>query len=180
MDKRFERILLHSTKILESTKSLEDILKTISIQTTLLLTADRTTLYVYDPIKKELFSKIAENLEIDEIRLNVGDGIAGFVAEKKKILNIKDAYSHPQFNPAFDEQTKYKTESLIAAPFLNIDNELVGVVQVLNKKEGNAFNDDDEKLLSIISKVSAIAIEQINFMKVIIYLESIARTFSTT
>ncbi len=159
MDKRLEQVLLHSTKILESTKSLEDILHTISTQTTLLLNADRTTLYVYDPIKKELFSKIAENLEIDQIRLNLGEGIAGFVAEQKEILNIEDAYRHPRFNPAFDEQTKYKTQTLIAAPLLNIDNELVGVVQVLNKKE-NAFNDDDIKLLKIISKVSAIAIEQ--------------------
>ncbi len=151
--------LLRMTRNLTSTHDLDTILDIISKESTALLNADRCTLFVYDPFKEELWSKIAQELEIDEIRLKVGEGIAGQVAQTKEVLNIKNAYKTDSFNPHIDELTGYETKSLLVSPLLNISQDLVGVIEVLNKKEG-VFTDRDEEFIGILSKISAIAIEQ--------------------
>ncbi|MDH4128313.1 MAG: ATP-binding protein [Spirochaetota bacterium] len=151
--------LLNFSRNLTSTHDLDAILKTISNETTSLLNADRCTLYVYDSIKEELWSKIAQGLEIDEIRLKIGVGIAGQVADMKTVINIEDAYDTAYFNPKIDELTGYLTKTLLVSPLLNISGELVGVIEVLNKIDG-VFTQRDEEFIQIISNISAIAIEQ--------------------
>ncbi len=151
-------LLILSEKII-STDDLNSILDTINTETTSILEAERCTLYVYDPYKDELWSKIAQELEIDEIRLKPGQGIAGEVAKTKEVLNIKNAYDHPSFNSRIDERTGYHTKTILVCPLLNISQELVGVIEVLNKKEGT-FTEWDEHFIKILSKISAIAIEQ--------------------
>ncbi len=151
--------LLRLTKNLDRTQDLDSVLNTINIETTSLLEAERCTLFIYDPLKEELWSKIAQELEIDVIRLKIGEGIAGQVAQNKAVMNIQDAYDHPDFNQRIDEITGYRTKTLLGSPLLNIEHNLVGVIEVLNKREG-IFTERDEKLLTILSKISAIAIEQ--------------------
>ncbi|KAH9245058.1 hypothetical protein BASA81_017475 [Batrachochytrium salamandrivorans] len=72
------------------------------------------------------------------IRFPVGTGVAGYVAQTRQGLNIRDAYADPRFNPAVDKQTGFKTNSLLCLPIFGPigedgQPELVGVVMLVNK-----------------------------------------------
>jgi adenylate cyclase len=97
-------------------------------------------------------------------------------------VNIKDAYQDPRFNPEVDKRTGYKTKTILCMPLRNDAGEIIGVMQVLNKKEG-VFTEEDEQLLDALGSQTAIALEnsqlfeEIRFMKN--YNESILRTMKT-
>jgi signal transduction histidine kinase len=120
--------------------------------------AERSTLFLYDEEKGELWSKIAQDSEIKEIRLKLGEGIAGYVMETGETLNITDAYEDSRFNGSFDEKTGYITRTIFCRPMVNSYGQRIGVVEVLNKKSG-VFTDRDEKLLEALCSQAGIAIE---------------------
>ncbi len=93
-----------------------------------------------------------------EIRLAVGEGIAGWVAQTREIVNIPDAYADQRFQPAVDLKSGYRTRSLVSVPMLGALGGLVGVLQVLNKQDG-PFTRPDEELLVALASQAAIAIE---------------------
>ena len=90
-----------------------------------------------DEEKGELWSKVATGVELKEIRFPSNMGIAGYVATTGETVNIEDAYADERFNKEIDMQTEYKTRNVLCMPIVNIKHEIVGVFQVLNKKEGN-------------------------------------------
>ncbi|MEM1349464.1 MAG: GAF domain-containing protein, partial [Myxococcota bacterium] len=106
----------------------------------------------------ELWSKIVQGSVNIEIRLQLGQGIAGWVALTGKSLNIRDAYRDPRFNPKVDESTGYLTRNILCQPIRNLQGDIIGVIQVLNRRRGN-FSDEDEYLLSAIASQAAVAIE---------------------
>lgn len=122
------------------------------------LDADRATLFLHDPDEDELCSKVATGKEISEIRVKADQGIAGLVWQTGKLVNIPDAYADDRFNPKVDKQSGYKTRSILCRPVIDLENRAIGVVQVLNKRNG-AFNEHDERLLEAVSNQAAIAIE---------------------
>lgn len=67
------------------------------------------------------------------IRVPVGKGIAGTVAQKGELENIQDAYKDDRFDPSFDKKSGYRTESVLAAPVRDGQGQIVGVLQVINK-----------------------------------------------
>ena len=75
-----------------------------------------------------------------EIRLDVGEGIAGWVAQTREIVNIPEAYADQRFQPAVDVKSGYRTRSILSVPMLGALGGLVGVLQVLNKA-GRAVHD---------------------------------------
>ncbi|APF18464.1 HDIG domain-containing protein [Caldithrix abyssi DSM 13497] len=121
------------------------------------LNAERCTVFLIDFERDELWSKIAMGVQ-EEIRFSLDKGIAGHVARTGEILNIKDAYADPRFNPEVDKKTGYRTRNLLTMPMRNKKNEIIGVFQVLNKKEGS-FTAEDIELLKAISSIAATAIE---------------------
>ncbi|MFB2879795.1 GAF domain-containing protein [Floridanema aerugineum] len=108
-----------------------------------LMNADRSTLWLLDPEKNELWTKIPfENGEIKEIRVQVGQGFAGKVAQTTQPLNIPfDLYKHPDSATAknTDQKTGYRTCSLLCMPVFSPDGELLGVTQLVNKKRLGDF-----------------------------------------
>jgi signal transduction histidine kinase len=135
------------------------VLYSISQEATRLLNAERATIYIYDHEKDVLFSYVASKLEIDEIVLKTGEGIAGKVARTRESMIVHDVEKCPDFNAFYDSQTNFKTKNLITMPLVNQKDELIGVIQVLNKKDGE-FGEGDLQVLKILASVSAIAIEQ--------------------
>jgi sigma-B regulation protein RsbU (phosphoserine phosphatase) len=87
------------------------------------------------------------------------------VAKTLKTVNIPDAYKDDRFNPAFDKQTNYRTKSILCMPMLNNEGTLVGVVQVLNKKDGSTFDDKDESLLEALSVQAGVAIQRAQLLE---------------
>src|SRR5438094_5664202 len=107
-------ILLDVSKALANQLRLDDLLNTIIGKTAEVLDAERATLFLYDPGRDELWSKTADQLEINEIRFPAGEGIAGAVARTRAVENIPDVYADPRFNREFDKQTGYRTHSVLA------------------------------------------------------------------
>ncbi|XP_074095925.1 phosphodiesterase 6 isoform X2 [Cotesia typhae] len=80
----------------------------------------------------------------EEIRIPFGVGIAGYVAQTKEIINIKDAYSDPRFNSKIDLRTGYKTTLILSMPICNYEGDVIGVAQIINKTNGSKeFTDRD-------------------------------------
>ncbi len=172
------KALLELSKMLSKETSLDSLLQTIISSATKVMNADRSTLFLYDEENNELRSKIAQNLgEIKEIRLPVGKGIAGEVAEKLKSENIKDAYKDHRFNQDFDKLTGFRTKSILCFPIFGTSKNLIGVIQVLNKKGGDTFDNYDEDLLEVFCSHAAIALERAKLIDSYIEKQRIEESF---
>lgn len=125
------------------------------------LNADRCTVFLLDEEKGQLWSKVALGLEMQEIRFASNLGLAGHVATTGETINIKDAYTDKRFNKEIDMQTGYKTKTILCMPIRNLSHQIVGVFQVLNKKNGE-FTQKDEDLLIAIGSSAGIALENAN------------------
>ena len=82
-----------------SVLDLDELLVQIAENVTALMEAERSTIYVVDPETSELWSRVAEGEKDVEIRLPMGTGVAGWVAQQGEVLNIPDAYSDDRFDP---------------------------------------------------------------------------------
>ncbi|MGZ3429632.1 MAG: sigma-54-dependent Fis family transcriptional regulator, partial [Polyangia bacterium] len=122
------------------------------------LAADRGTLYLVDPEAGELFSKAAHLPELKQIRLKIGQGIAGTVAATGQTLNLPSAEGDRRFFKEIDRKTGYRTRSVLAAPLRDRDDNVIGVVQVLNAKRGS-FSAADEEYLKRLAAEAALAVE---------------------
>jgi len=114
--------------------------------------ADRGTLYLVDSSRQELFSRAAYLPELKQIRLKLGQGIAGNVAQSGEQVNIPSAKNEPLFNPDIDKLTGYSTTSLLAVPLVDRRGSTFGVLQMLNRKGGGRFNDEDQQRLSAMAE----------------------------
>jgi signal transduction histidine kinase/putative methionine-R-sulfoxide reductase with GAF domain len=143
---------------LGTTLDLDQLLELILQKINDAVEADRSTLYLLDERRSELVSRIAQGDEIRQIRLKVGQGIAGHVAQTSRTLLVNDPYNDPRFDPENDQTSGYRTRSILAVPMKNHLGRTIGVIQVLNKKTG-AFSDHDAIILAALSTQAAIAID---------------------
>ncbi|MEC8023488.1 MAG: GAF domain-containing protein [Myxococcota bacterium] len=157
MRRRMEAIQEIGTA-LGSTLNLDRLLRLIMSKITDLMAAERSTLYLLDEDRRELWAKVAQGAEDREIRIPVGEGLAGWVAKTGQSINIKDAYQDPRFSNTVDEQTGFRTYSITCQPIRNHRRKIIGVVQVLNKRDGY-FTVEDEQLLAALAAQAAVSIE---------------------
>ncbi|HOK39629.1 MAG TPA: GAF domain-containing sensor histidine kinase [bacterium] len=154
--------ILNIIAVLNIKNNVNDIIKYLSTETSKILNADRTTIYIYEKEKNIIWSLFAEGLENEKIvNLEVGKGMAGYVAKTGETLITNDAYNEPFFDASFDKRFNYKTRNLICMPMKNLKGELVGVIQVINKKDNLLFDKNDEELLSIIAVIGATVLDRI-------------------
>lgn len=144
---------------LSSGMGLDELLTLIMTNVTELMGADRSTLYLLADDGQTLWSKILQGDNFMEIRLAVGEGVAGWAAQLGAIVNIPDAYTDTRFQPAVDTKSGYRTRTILCAPMRNNQGDIIGVLQVLNKQNGNAFTLEDEELLVALSSLAATAVE---------------------
>ncbi|HHM02551.1 MAG TPA: GAF domain-containing sensor histidine kinase [Caldithrix abyssi] len=150
----------HIGQALSSELNIERLLMVVIQEVNTLMHAERGTFYIVDQEKGELWSKIAQNAEITEIRLKIGVGIAGHVAKTGEVINIPDAYKDDRFNPAIDKKTGYKTRSILCMPIFEATTDqtreraIIGVLQILNKKDGVFEKEDEEMLASMASQIA--------------------------
>ncbi len=143
---------------ISSELDLDALLRTISQTTSHLLGAERSTVFLVDRSRNELWSRVAEGLDRQEIRIPLAAGIAGTVASSGTPIRISDAYTDPRFNPEVDKRTGYRTRNILCAPMRNARGQVIGVFQVLNKRGGD-FSALDEQLLASLSSQAAVAVE---------------------
>jgi len=151
-------VLLAVGPLLQREVDLDELLERLVTRIAEALGADRGTLYLVDPEAGELFSKAAHLPELKQIRLKIGQGIAGTVAATGQTLNLPSAEGDRRFFREIDRQTGYKTRSVLAAPLRDRDGNVIGVVQVLNAKRGS-FGVADEEYLKRLAAEAALAVE---------------------
>ena len=122
------------------------------------LRADRSTLFLYDRGTDELFSRVAQGELVDEIRIPSAIGIAGSVFTSGVSVIIHDAYADERFNPEVDKHTGYKTRNILCSPVRNWDNRIIGVTEVLNRREGD-FCEEDLAILEALTSHAAAVLE---------------------
>jgi len=151
-------VILEANKSLaatfDPTETLHIILKTATSETD----AERGTIFLKDPETGELVSQILEGGAVKEIRLAIGAGIAGTVAKTGEIINVADAYRDSRFDKRSDASSGFKTVSLLAVPMRTPRGEIVGVVEILNKRR-RSFNKEDEEFLQEVATHAALAVE---------------------
>src|SRR3990172_6363004 len=160
LERRVEKLtaLLEVGKAMASERNLDRLLQLILAEVTKVMGADRSSLFLVDKERNELWSKIAQGLEMRELRIRIGMGIAGYVAQAGKTVNIQDAYVDPRFNQETDQRTGYRTRTILCVPMRNKLDDVIGVLQVLNKQDG-VFTPEDEELLLALSSQAAVAVE---------------------
>ncbi|MCD6306232.1 MAG: GspE/PulE family protein [Deltaproteobacteria bacterium] len=129
--------------------------------------ADRVTIYVVDKAKREIYSKVMTGREVSEIRVGIGSSsLAGYCALCGKLFNIKDVYDEKElkridprltFDKSWDQRTGYRTQQVLVAPVTYENKFLLGVIQLINKKSGEAFTPSDESSVLDIASVLGIA-----------------------
>ncbi|MEB3229381.1 MAG: GAF domain-containing protein, partial [Leptolyngbyaceae bacterium] len=152
--------LLRATACLAQSLDLNDTLQSVMDEARKLMQADRSTLFLLDRERGELWSTIADANGTDtiDIRIPANRGIAGYVASTHQSLNIPDAYEDPRFDPTTDQRTGYRTHNILCMPVFDSSGELIGVTQLINKKQGN-FNYSDEEFMEAFNVQAGIALE---------------------
>ena len=143
------RSLIAIIQAMQADLGINSLLFTLATRIPSVIEAERCNVYIVDHKLKELFSIQGE----DNVKLPLGVGIPGKVAESKEIMNISDAYSHPMFNKESDKNTGHVTKTILCMPVIHKE-EVVGIVQLFNKSEG-VFTDEDVSLLTVFFNVAA-------------------------
>jgi len=154
--------LLEMARTLGSTCDLDKLLGMVVKYSMELLDAERATLFLYDKEHKELYSRIAEGT--GEFRISVDTGLAGAAARSLEIINVDDVYKDDRFNPEVDKQTGYRTRNILSCPLTDYDGQLVGVLQVLNKRQG-AFSEHDIGLAEALSAQAGVALQRAHLIE---------------
>jgi signal transduction histidine kinase/putative methionine-R-sulfoxide reductase with GAF domain len=144
---------------LSSALDVDALLPRIMHKVTDIIKADRSTFFIVDRDAGQLWSKVAQGDKPAEIRLAIGEGIAGAVAHSGEAINLVDAYEDPRFNRTYDELSGYRTRSLLCAPIYDRNLSVIAVIQCLNKQGRRRFDEEDEDLLRCVSGQCAIALE---------------------
>ena len=129
--------------------------------------AEELTIYAFDPEKKEIFSKIPNIDNVEEIRIPISEqSLAGFCAKYLRPVSIADAYNiaelqgvHPSLvhDTSHDKLTGFRTKQVLTYPIVADNKYLMGVLQLLNKKSGLRFTRKDEESVAEIAKALGIA-----------------------
>ena len=159
--KRQIKTLYKVNEFIASISNLHRLLKLIMEESKKALCAEASSLMLYDPENKELFFEVAlgkKGKGIKKIRLKLGEGIAGTAAKKTRIINVPDVTKSIYFYQGADSKSGFITRSVLAAPLLR-KGKLIGVLEVLNKRNKKPFNREDVNLMQTIAAQAAIAIE---------------------
>ena len=152
------QMLLSVTQKIAGLKNLSEILWTLIEMTTKELDAERGSLFLNDPLTGELFSRVAQGELTREIRILNTTGIAGTIFQSGKGEIIHDAYADERFNSQIDEQTGFVTKNIVCAPVQTVRNDVIGVVQILNKKKGR-FTKEDLEIVEAITLQAAVSLQ---------------------
>ncbi len=167
--RQVERLsLFHDVgKALASTLDLQKILQTVMEKISDLLHPDTWSLLMLDEKVNELYFEIAIGAGADklkDVRLKVGEGIAGWVAEHGEPLLIEDVKKDARFNPRFDELTETKTQSVACVPIRGREK-ILGVIELVNCLGKDSFHQDDIPILKNLADYAAIALENARYVQ---------------
>jgi len=158
--REFHTILKFSA-LINSSLNIEDVLNNAMKWAEEFINAEASSIYELDEESGEIFVRLARGKKKDpvkDIRLKLGDGIAGSVVETGQPMVVQDVSKEKRFSYKFDKLTGFKTKSLICVP-LTLRDKSIGAIQVLNKKDQEPFSKTDLEILTSMSQQIAVAME---------------------
>jgi diguanylate cyclase (GGDEF)-like protein len=148
-------------KALTSSLQLDQVLRTIMEKINEVLHPDTWSLLLMDQEKQELYFEIATGKGADrlkDLRIKVGQGLAGWVAESGKIVVVPDTSQDSRFFAQVDSRTKMETRSIVAVP-VRFRDQCLGVIELINCIGPEGFSARDMAFLEALADYAAIAIE---------------------
>jgi type II secretory ATPase GspE/PulE/Tfp pilus assembly ATPase PilB-like protein len=168
----FFRKLQAVTNRIHSTSNVDEIMLDLSQDICDLFNADRLTIYAISEDKASIVSKIKTGLNsVNQLKLPISDqSVAGYAALTRRVLNIRDVYDEAElqshspklhFLREVDRRTGYRTKQMLVSPIIDEHgNELLGVVQLINNRDGTTFSPVFEEGIKDLCKTLAIAYTQ--------------------
>ncbi|MBL4615259.1 MAG: GAF domain-containing protein [Magnetovibrio sp.] len=161
-------LLLGISRHMAGIETLDEVLSELVAIVSRETSAERSSLFLNDMETGELYTRVAQGSNIREIRILNDSGIAGWVFSSGKGTIIDDAHEDARFNKTIDEQTGFRTRSILCAPIKTVKGDIIGVVQSLNKKDGRKqalFVKDDLEFLQDIATQAAVALQSTEFVE---------------
>ncbi len=152
-------LLMETTRDLVAAGSHDELLRLLGETAARLANADRATIYLVDAARGELCSRVSTGRGVGEIRLSLGEGIAGTVGRTGQTINLPDAEADPRFHPGIDRRTGYKTRNMLTLPMMAPGGRIVGVFQLLNKR-GGPFTVEDIEVLTLLASSASVVVEK--------------------
>ncbi|MBI4471517.1 MAG: GAF domain-containing sensor histidine kinase [Acidobacteria bacterium] len=147
---------LEAARLLHSTLDLKQLTAIILEIVRNEVPVDRVSAFVVDRKENVLRSLIAQGVD-GPLSTPIGEGIAGFVAETCQALDVQDAYADARFNPDFDRLLGYRTNDIFALPILSHEGNVIGVLELLNRK--HPIRQEDREFLQDVSVFIGLALE---------------------
>jgi len=129
---------------LQSERNIDKLLSLILTEISKFLNAERTTLFLLDFDNRYLWTKFAEGMGMEKIIIEMKMGLAGRSVLTRQLVNVAYSYDAPYFDVTIDEITGYRSESILCVPFFDKNNEVMGALELLNKKTGVFIKEDEE------------------------------------
>jgi len=168
------KTLLDIGLVLGSTHQMRTLLNLSMKMAKTAMNAEASSLMLVDDETSELVFEVAEGgKEIKEIRLKIGEGIAGWVAEKGESLLVADVSKDSRFSGKADDKSGFVTKSILAAP-LKAKDKVIGVIEAINKIGKPSFSPDEIGFFMLLANQIALAIENAKLYKYIFGEEGVA------
>ncbi|HYQ98420.1 MAG TPA: GAF domain-containing SpoIIE family protein phosphatase [Casimicrobiaceae bacterium] len=129
------------------------------------LNADRGSVWLHDAATGELVLEVATGLK--PVRVPFGAGLVGACARDRQTINVPDCYADPRFDQGVDRASGYRTRCMLTLPLIDHKGGLVGVMQVLNKKDG-VFDAEDETVATALAAQCAVALQRVRMTEAVI------------
>lgn len=181
----YTQLVWEITRLLQEAESLEDALRVSLGMVVRAVGAEAGTIWFYN---KNGDGRIYPSFwiggaDLTGLSLAAGEGIAGAVVKQGKTTVVKDCQSDERWAGRFDKKTGFVTRSMICVPLIN-KYEVIGCIQIINKKDGSLYEDVDVDLAENLAMLTAIAVDanglNLGFAKekpVLISLKDITKTF---
>ncbi len=161
--RRIVDALYRAHRLVAAMIDLDALLESILEESKQVAHAEACSLLLYDAAQEDLYFRIALGESGDlqtlkrEIRLKLGQGIAGTAAAARESVNVADVTTDARFYAAADERSNFQTRNLLAVPLIDRDL-LIGVIEVVNKIDGPHFTDMDLHVMEMFSALTAAAL----------------------
>jgi Nif-specific regulatory protein len=158
---KFETLIEINALINSEYSDAKELLKTIIESATRLMEAEASSLLLVNPENNKLYFEISlgtKGPEVQRFSLNMGEGIAGWVAANNRSLIVNDVESDNRFFADISKKINFPTKAIVAVP-MRVKERCVGVIEIINKIDGGNFTEDDLEWLEIFATQAAIALQ---------------------
>ena len=158
---KFETLIEINALINSEYSDAKELLRTIIESATRLMEAEASSLLLVNPENNKLYFEISlgtKGPEVQRFSLNMGEGIAGWVAANNRSLIVNDVQSDSRFFADISKQINFPTKAILAVP-MRIKERCVGVIEIINKIDGGNFTEEDLEWLEIFATQAAIAVQ---------------------